>query len=146
MSILVVLNGEILPFILCQISHQPPACLPSLFLSLPVKVSDPMPIRIDVPQRVVIAILVLIQRLRLSKLCVGKGLLLRIPTPEHKQLSGPPAELVRTSKPSPHRRVVSRKKVIQPGFVISLLLSELLPHLVAQRVALSRGATTSTRK
>jgi hypothetical protein len=82
---------------------------------------DAVPVRVYIPQRIVISVLILIEGLRFVEIRVERGILRGIIS-EVKEIVRTTSKLVRTCEPSLSRRVVPREKVIQPRFVISFFL------------------------
>ena len=79
--------------------------------------------RIREVQRIIAYIRIAIQRLRIAK--------------RAKQSIG-------TCKAASHIRVVTRVHVVKPGFVVSLLTCEMLPHIIIRTVSLQRRPQTLT--
>ncbi len=85
-------------------------------------------IRINVIQRVIVAVNVLVERGWLKQIGIKSRVVSRI-LGKVKQLIRPARELIRTREASVHRPVIPRLEIIQPRLVVALLPRELLARL-----------------
>src|SRR5689334_15149085 len=103
-----------------------------------------MPVRVDVTQRVVKAVLILIQRLRVCYVGVWQRLLDGVSAAQNKNLVRPALKFVRAGEPPLRERVVPGDEVVQSRLVISLFVGEHLSNgiaLIAPRVGATHGVT-----